>query len=77
MCRSDEPCSLLTTLKFDGVFTLQAKGDGAVQTLFADVTSAGAMRAYAAFDADKLADTPRRASYFAAFDGRWLYGLYR
>ena len=33
---------LSTTLKFDGVFTLQAKGDGAVQTLFADVTSAGA-----------------------------------
>ena len=49
---------LSTTLKFDGVFTLQAKGDGAVQTLFADVTSAGAMRAYAAFDAEKLADTP-------------------
>lgn len=47
---------LSTTLKFDGVFTLQAKGDGVVQTLFADVTSAGAMRSYASFDAEKAAD---------------------
>ncbi len=47
---------LSTTLKFDGVFTLQAKGDGIVQTLFADVTSAGAMRSYASFDAEKAAD---------------------
>ena len=30
---------LSTTLKFEGVFTVQAKGDGAVKTLFADVTS--------------------------------------
>ena len=41
---------LSTTLKFDGVFTLQAKGDGLVKTLFADVTDKGHMRAYAAFD---------------------------
>lgn len=47
---------LSTTLKFEGVFTLQAKGDGVVQTLFADVTSAGAMRSYASFDAEKAAD---------------------
>ena len=47
---------LSTTLKFDGVFTLQAKGDGAVKTLFADVTNTGAMRAYAAFDDDSAKD---------------------
>ena len=41
---------LSTTLKFDGVFTVQAKGDGAVKTLFADVTSEGHIRSYAAFD---------------------------
>ena len=41
---------LSTTLKFDGVFTVQAKGDGAVKTLFADVTSDGQIRSYAAFD---------------------------
>lgn len=47
---------LSTTLKFDGVFTLQAKGDGAVKTLFADVTDTGAMRAYAAFNAEAVKD---------------------
>ena len=46
---------LSTTLKFDGVFTVQAKGDGAVKTLFADVTSQGHIRSYAAFD-DQLTD---------------------
>ena len=46
---------LSTTLKFDGVFTVQAKGDGAVKTLFADVTSQGQIRSYAAFD-DQLAE---------------------
>ncbi|NCF47969.1 MAG: molecular chaperone [Bacteroidetes bacterium] len=41
---------LSTFMKFDGVFTLQAKGDGYVKTLFADMTSTGAMRGYTAFD---------------------------
>ena len=35
---------LSSTLKFDGVFTLQAKGDGMVRTLFADITEKGALR---------------------------------
>ncbi len=37
-------------LKFDGVFTLQAKGDGPIRTLMADITTDGAMRGYAQFD---------------------------
>lgn len=41
---------LSTFMKFDGVFTLQAKGNGFVKTLLADVTSDGALRGYAAFD---------------------------
>ena len=41
---------LSSTLKFDGVFTLQAKGDGLVRTLFADITETGALRGYAALD---------------------------
>ena len=41
-------------LKYDGVFTLQAKGDGPVSMLVADMTSAGAMRGYAQFDAARL-----------------------
>src|SRR6056300_1728776 len=41
---------LSSTLKFDGVFTLQAKGDGLVRTLFADITQAGDLRGYCALD---------------------------
>ena len=37
---------LSSTLKFDGVFTLQAKGDGLVRTLFADITEAGHLRGF-------------------------------
>ncbi|MBV8549262.1 MAG: Hsp33 family molecular chaperone HslO [Alphaproteobacteria bacterium] len=46
--------ALSASLKYDGVFTLQAKGDGAIRLLVADVTSSGGVRAYAQFDADKL-----------------------
>lgn len=42
-------------LKYDGVFTLQAQGNGPVSLLMADVTSDGDMRGYAKFDADGLA----------------------
>ncbi|HEU0117398.1 MAG TPA: Hsp33 family molecular chaperone HslO [Alphaproteobacteria bacterium] len=44
--------ALSTSLKYDGVFTLQAKGDGPVRLLVADVTSDGGIRAYAQFDKD-------------------------
>tara|TARA_B100000989_G_C19490490_1_gene449529 strand:- start:448 stop:1404 length:957 start_codon:yes stop_codon:yes gene_type:complete len=44
---------LSSTLKFDGVFTLQAKGDGLVRTLFADITGTGDMRGYCALDEDQ------------------------
>ena len=43
---------LSSTLKFDGVFTLQAKGDGHVRTLFADITESGDLRGYCALDED-------------------------
>jgi len=46
---------LAATLKFDGVFTLQTKGDGPVRMLVADVTSAGHLRGYAQFDKDAVA----------------------
>lgn len=46
---------LAGALKYDGIFTLQTKGDGPISTLMADITSAGEMRAYARFDADRLA----------------------
>lgn len=46
---------LAGSLKYDGVFTLQAQGDGPVSLVVADVTSEGAMRGYARFDATRLA----------------------
>src|SRR5579872_6273748 len=47
--------ALAGALKYDGVFTLQTKGDGPIRLLVADVTTAGAVRGYAQFDAAKLA----------------------
>jgi len=47
--------TLASALKFDGVFTLQTQGDGPVGVLVADVTSEGGFRAYARFDADRVA----------------------
>ena len=47
--------ALAGALKYDGVFTLQTKGDGPIGVLVADVTSDGAVRGYAQFDGDKLA----------------------
>lgn len=46
--------ALAATLKYDGVFTLQTKGDGPVAMMVADVTTAGAMRGYAQVDRAKL-----------------------
>ncbi|GHD59212.1 33 kDa chaperonin [Thalassobaculum fulvum] len=46
---------LAGALKYDGIFTLQTKGDGPIGTLMADITSDGEMRAYARYDADRLA----------------------
>jgi molecular chaperone Hsp33 len=62
---------LASLLKYDGVFTLQAKGDGAVPLLVADVTSAGAVRAYARFDPDRL-EASGTASEFALIGQGYL-----
>jgi molecular chaperone Hsp33 len=43
-------CTLANTIKYDGIFTLQAQGDGPVRLLVADVTSDGHVRAYAGLD---------------------------
>ena len=45
---------LAGALKYDGIFTLQTKGDGPIRLMVADVSSEGAMRAYAQYDAAKL-----------------------
>ena len=46
---------LAAALKFEGSFSLQAKGDGAVPILLADCTDGGALRGYARANKDKLA----------------------
>lgn len=43
---------LATALKYDGVFTLQTKGDGPVPLMVADVTSDGAVRGFAQVTGD-------------------------
>ena len=45
---------LASTIKYDGVFTVQTRGDGPLGMMVADVTSAGALRGYADFHADIL-----------------------
>jgi molecular chaperone Hsp33 len=48
--------ALSGALKYDGVFSLQTKGDGAIRMMVADITTEGALRGYAAFDAAALAE---------------------
>jgi molecular chaperone Hsp33 len=47
--------ALAGMLKYEGIFTLQTKGDGPIRLMVADVTSTGDIRGYAQFDADRLA----------------------
>ena len=54
-------CLLLSAmLKYDGIFTLQLKGDGAIRMLVADVTSRGEVRAYAGFDSAAVKKLAKR-----------------
>ena len=46
---------LAGALKYDGVFTLQTQGNGPIRLMVADITSTGDVRAYAQYDAEKLA----------------------
>jgi molecular chaperone Hsp33 len=46
--------TLAGALKYDGIFTLQTKGDGPISLMVADVTSTGDVRGYAQFDAERL-----------------------
>ena len=45
-------------LKYEGIFTLQAQGDGPINLLVADYTHQGAVRGYARFDSSKLSIMP-------------------
>lgn len=41
-------------LKFDGIFTVQTKGDGPITVIAADMTTPGNLRGYAGFDSERL-----------------------
>ena len=45
---------LAGALKYEGIFTLQTKGDGPIRLMVADVSTSGALRGYAQYDAAKL-----------------------
>ncbi len=45
---------LAGALKYDGIFTLQTKGDGPIRMVVADVSTDGAVRGYAQYDQAKL-----------------------
>jgi molecular chaperone Hsp33 len=60
---------LAATLKYEGVFTLQAKGNGAVRLMVADVTSAGNVRGYAQFDAAAVAAIPSASANLMRLTG--------
>lgn len=45
---------LSSMLKYDGIFTLQAKGDGPVDLLVSDITTDGDVRGCAHFDPERL-----------------------
>src|SRR5882724_9681573 len=52
---------LAGALKYDGIFTLQTKGDGPIRMMVADVSTTGAVRGYAQYDAAKLEAALARA----------------
>jgi molecular chaperone Hsp33 len=45
---------LASLIKYEGIFTLQASGDGPLRMLVVDVTSEGEMRGYAGFDQARI-----------------------
>lgn len=42
--------TLASSIKYDGIFTLQVRGDGPIRLVVADITTDGTMRGYAQFD---------------------------
>ncbi|MCB1532525.1 MAG: Hsp33 family molecular chaperone HslO [Alphaproteobacteria bacterium] len=57
---------LSSMLKYEGIFTLQAQGDGPVSTLVADVTTGGEVRGCATFDAERLQHSREQLSALKA-----------
>jgi molecular chaperone Hsp33 len=62
--------ALGAALKYEGVFTLQTKGDGPIRLMVVDLTSDGAMRGYAQFDAEKVAAIPPEQASLPRLHGK-------
>lgn len=62
--------TLSAALKYEGIFTLQLKGDGPVRMLVTDVTSAGAIRGYAEVSGDLPDDQAIAASPVRSLVGK-------
>jgi len=62
--------ALAAALKYQGVFTLQTKGDGPIKLMVVDLTSEGAMRGYAQFDAEKVAAIPTELASLPRLHGK-------
>jgi len=59
-------CALLSSmLKYDGVFTLQAQGDGPIQMLLSDMTTQGGIRGCATFNEDRVQEAAEQLSAFS------------
>lgn len=66
-------CVMLSSmLKYDGIFTLQTKGDGPVTMLVADMTTDGKIRACASFDQDKMAQKPQTTNRAALLGNGYM-----
>src|SRR5579862_5249617 len=67
--------ALAGALKYEGVFTLQTKGDGPIRMMVADITTAGAVRGYAQVDFARLAETPHAVASVPRFLGAGYLAL--
>jgi molecular chaperone Hsp33 len=60
-------CAILATaLKFEGVFTLQARGDGPVSMLVVDYRTSGDLRGYASFKEERLTEVLKKGNVDSA-----------
>jgi molecular chaperone Hsp33 len=68
-------CSLLgSLLKYEGIFTLQIKGDGPVTSIVSDMTTAGHLRGFAGYSKDLTNELPEDADLNALLgDGRLAF----
>ncbi len=54
--------ALSSMLKYEGIFTLQAQGDGPVRMIVSDVTTGGDVRACVSYDADRFQSSREQIS---------------